>query len=691
MRKQLGFLILGAALGAVGTYALTERPVDAAFSAAPERDIGEVAPLSVQAAEQHRAERYAEITTIAETLALPTDFAQTEALYVIAGRSSSAELQDLIYDAARISERLDRSAALQILFLRLTELDPMSAVAIAQSPAFANERGFERAVWENWGRVDLDAALDAASGLSGADRRRAARSLYASLRGIDDTQAQYIESTLGIAPDSNARMLRIAALAQDNPIEALAYVESFPNTQERYQYASSLAMTLAQRLGPEQASQYSELVQDELVRQVYVATLNNLRARNDPASALERVLSDRITDQSRRSAAQAYQQLVAQDLDAAETWFQRASDPRLKDTFGQLLAARMAAEDPTRALAWVKANDTGRQHKLLGTVLTQVARNDPELALMEAQTIAHYQTRESTLSSVMRSVASDDPVRAAQLIEMLGDSGSRQSLITLVAQQWAQRDWRSAYDWIDSTDVPNRRAALDSIGTTLLNKDLDAAAELLTRLPESSSASLRLQIASRYAQQRSVAEAERFVSQFAGDADYAQLLGNVATAAAAQDSTAAIRIARRIESAELRDRIYSETLSQQANRDPLGAMQQLDLISTEAARSSAMQMIINRWQRSDPTAAMDYVENLPAGQTRDMGISTAIRSLEPGSDRAMALARSIANAQLRQQTIMNQFYRVANNDPARAQRLLGSVDLDPEYRRQIQSMIDSNR
>lgn len=691
MRKQLGFLVLGAALGALGTYALTDRPVDAVFSVPPERDIGDVAPISVQAAEQHRAERYAEITTIAETLALPTDFAQTEALYVIAGRSSSAELQDLIYDAARIEERLDRGAALQILFLRLTELDPMSAVAIAQSPAFVNEKGFEYAVWENWGRIDLDAALAAAKQMSGADRHRAARALYASLRGIDDTRAQYIETSLGIAPDRNAQMLRIAALAESNPVEALAYVETFSNQQERLQYVGSLAMTLMQRFGFEQASQYATLLQDGSSRQVYESTLNNLQARRDPTAALEQVLAGPVTNRTRGAAIQAYQQLLAQDLDAAEAWYRRTEDRDLKQNFAHFLARSMTTKDPQRAIAWAKSEDPNGASQLLNVVLTQVAERDPETALLEAQAMPHYGMRRSALSSIINKTANGDPARAAQLLTLLGDTGHRQELVATVAQHWGRRDWRAALDWVESSDVPNRRAAINSVGMALLRTDLDSAEAFLARVPSESSTALRLDIATRYAEQRSVDRAAQFISQFENEADYPQLLASVATAAAVNEPDAALDFAQRIGDDRLRDGVLSTVLSQQSLRDPQGALQRLDLMSTEQGRLTATQRIINTWQRQDLDGALTYVTNMQSGPTRDHGLSAIIRSLEPGSERALSLARSISDREVRDQALVSQFYTLAANDPARAQQLLSGLDVAPRYERQILEIIDANR
>ena len=98
----------------------------------PIRDLDNVPRMSDAIAKQYREDRYDNLRTIEQILALPTDFARTEALYMLAGRSDSGSVQNLIYEANRIASAIDRDTALTILFSRLTELDPPSALAVAR-------------------------------------------------------------------------------------------------------------------------------------------------------------------------------------------------------------------------------------------------------------------------------------------------------------------------------------------------------------------------------------------------------------------------------------------------------------------------------------------------------------------------------------------------------------------------------
>ena len=162
MARVLISLIVGSLVGAVLTLALM-RLAPSADSPAPApaviRDIVEVPVMTIAEAESHRADKFDRIRTIEDTLALPGDFSQTEALYVLAGRGDSAEVQDLINQSNRIADPTDRNAALSILFLRLAELDPLSALTMSRMRGFGNSRNLEDIIWRTWSKPDLDAAI----------------------------------------------------------------------------------------------------------------------------------------------------------------------------------------------------------------------------------------------------------------------------------------------------------------------------------------------------------------------------------------------------------------------------------------------------------------------------------------------------------------------------------------------------
>ena len=126
------------------------------------RDITDVPKVTEAVADQHREERYANLKSATEIMALPTEFARLEAMYALAGRSGSAAVQDLIFEADRVADVQQRESLLNVLFYRLTELDPRSALALTQVDSFKKTRSLEQTVWRAWARSDLDDALFAA-------------------------------------------------------------------------------------------------------------------------------------------------------------------------------------------------------------------------------------------------------------------------------------------------------------------------------------------------------------------------------------------------------------------------------------------------------------------------------------------------------------------------------------------------
>ena len=80
------------------------------------RDIVAVTQMTVDEGDKHREQSFEQLLTVEQVLALPTRFMRSEALHVLAGRSDSAAIQGLIFEANRVSDDSDRENALLILF-----------------------------------------------------------------------------------------------------------------------------------------------------------------------------------------------------------------------------------------------------------------------------------------------------------------------------------------------------------------------------------------------------------------------------------------------------------------------------------------------------------------------------------------------------------------------------------------------
>ena len=164
------------------------------------RDILDVPKMSVAAAEEHREDRYEALQSIDQIYALPSEFGRAEALYTLAGRSDSGAVQNLIFEANRIANTEERAGALNILFFRLAELDPRSALALTRTEYFRGDKNHERRVWISWGRRNLDDALAAANAETLSSRKSsAAQSLFVAFGYMGNEITDRIEKELGAA------------------------------------------------------------------------------------------------------------------------------------------------------------------------------------------------------------------------------------------------------------------------------------------------------------------------------------------------------------------------------------------------------------------------------------------------------------------------------------------------------------
>lgn len=682
-------LSIGALLGASATYYYLPTTPQARFAEAPVRDIQSAPEISVAEAETHRADRYASIRTIEDTLALPTDFAETEALFVIAGRADSDEVQNLIHQAARIQDRHDRQAALGILFLRLTELDPYSALAISRTPAFRSDESHERSVWVAWGRLDLDAALGAAAKGSPAEKNRAAQSLYAAMRIPDDQKMERIRSTLGVAPGRGARAQRLYALADESPAAAINYIESLTTPLEQTELYGWLAQHLS-RTDRIADANLEELIQSQRNRQIFKQYVMMYGAQRDPEAALQQYLSGPMNGRTHDQAYVAFQQLAQQDPETALNYLDKMPRGQARQNLVAMVAGVLAKTDPPRALEWARQNDPTGEQMALVQVIGQIAQSDPQLALTEAQAIENRYMRSQAISNVVLMAAQTDPARAATILATISDPDSRRSLLGQLGANWAQTDFEAAVAWTSSLQSDDQRMALTAMGQTLVHNNVDQAIELLDRFPQSNAGRLRSQIAQNLVLHRSIDAAQSFIAQYKGSEAYDNLQVAVLSAAASTDPMRAMQLAKAVEDPRSRDQLYASIVGQQAARDPRQALQWMESISNPEARSQALSQIAMSWYSQDPSAARAWVQSLPRGATRDDVIVASSSTRHRSTAESLDLIQTIDDASKRKQAMLVLVQITARSNPAEAKRILTELELSDSERAQYQQMLDGN-
>ncbi len=688
MSRMLISLIVGLLLGAVITFFVVPRETPVSFGSAVERDDDYVPVISMAEVEVHREDSYESIETIDAVFALPTDFARSEALYVMAGREDTFGVHELIDQAIGITSPEDRRSAIGILLERLTELDPYDALETARQYPLASNPDFESGIWRAWGRLDLEHALTAAENGTRLERNNAAQALYSSVRNFDAATFAQIESALGIGPDSGIRAKQIYALAAESPAAAIAFIESQGSHNEQREQIAILARYLM-RLDMSQHQGFVDLVSSDYNRQALQQYLASYGAVADPASALADFEREPANSRYQMQAYNALQTLSREDPEAAIQYVENLTDRNSRRRLIAIVAQGVAAEDPQRALAWAAEFSTGAERSSATmAAIAQIAQTDPQLAVSEARSIDNPSIRNRAMQSAIAVAAQRDPIGSVELLSYVTDEDTRYALLGQVAQTWGQRDFDSATQWIATLGTDEQRVAIQGMAQRFVRQDVGRAIALDQQFPDSASSGLRSQIASSLVQQQSVEAANAYISQYKGTPEYSRLQVSTISAVAQSDPDKAMRMIDGIEEKEYRDQLISGVIARKANDDPRLAMQWAEGISDAAVRQQALGQVATVWSRNDPDQAEAWLQGLPRGATRD----SAIVALTSGQNRvdsnSLELINTIDDKAKRKQATAMYVQRVAYMRPGEAERILATMELSDTERRQFQRFID---
>ncbi|MEM8817072.1 MAG: hypothetical protein AAGE85_14695 [Pseudomonadota bacterium] len=687
MKKFALILALGFCLGGIVGYLLAGTvsglSPESRFAAPPVRDLTDSNSVTVERTEALRKDRFSAIQSIEDTLALPSDFAETEALYVLAGRSNADELQDLIYQASRIRENQDRNYALGILLGRLTELDPRSAIAIAASPMLKGQYPHEREAWIAWARLDFEAALSAAKETSGERRNRVAQALYRSLREPDAARDRQILTALGRRPSMNTNAQRVSWLAETSPASAVAYIETLDSLSAQQSAVRVLASSL-QRSGADNIEDVAQLLSSPVLRRLLASSIRYQAARRDPEALLSRLAAKGTLGQSEelQQALAAFGQLALSDPERARQLAEQVDGGRNRQVV-QTVAAVLVQVDPAGALEWVRERDQTPGQEMLISVLTQMATDNPDLAMAEAQLIGNERLRERAVSNIVQTSASADPAKAAELLEFVSNPRQRLRAINQLAQQWSRVDLEGALAWQSRLPADEQQPVLQQMVGALLYSDPDAAISLLPRLDAQSTAGVASSVVGVLSQQRSHAEAMAFVERYRDQPYYDSLKMQALSSLAVSDPDRAMALLRSSPAGAERDQALTHVAQQAAGSDPRKALRWVAELSDENQRSQARALIANAWLQNDPVRALNWINSLPIGQERDTVLSMAAYSLDTSNvASATSLLGSIEDRNLRATSLANFAMQIYLSDPAAAERILNDVELPPEQRQQ---------
>ena len=668
---------VGAAVGVVAVSAL-------------KRDRVEQTPIQLEASDVSqetatamRAERFASVDSIQGVLALPGEFAELEALYALAARSSAADIEALLVQAASVPDPQRRDDFVRVLLTRLVAMDARRALAVVEGPLRRSGRNYQSFVWQQWARRDFDTALTAAA-LEDGHRVLRAKALYLSLADLDDPRAAEIESALGIPPDTSVRARNLERVYADGAEAMLAYVDGkTPWSREEAKVVARLlyaeyeadALTVLDQVG---SPVHRESLQRRLVERII---------QQDPLYIINTLGGQPSTGITTLDVQRAYSELAKTDPSGAMALLERLplSDRRMTET---MIVTEVAGVNVETALQMLDQLQYADRERTLSSIVMRHAENDIDLSLSLVDRIEDPMQQGLAMGGMAFSAPlARMPELAARVMAVDTQGGPaffRRNLIN----GWARRDPDGALEWVQSLPAEDQAELMGPIVAHVAKNDPQRAIDMALASTGPGSLRVKQQLAAALAANGSVEAAMSIASAVADPDVRVSLQRQALTQLARTDEAQALDLARGTGDTSLIDSVITSRLNKLSQTDPDAALARLNEITSPTARDNLERNLMRQLAAKDPARMRERIAAMPPGAGRDgalLGLSS--RTTTTPAD-ALSMIEEIESPTVKKQAQYRLVARVAQDDPGAARRMMNEMDLPDDTREQLNRLME---
>jgi len=722
--NRLSIAAIAAVFGILVGYALAvtlgnthgrsaPRTAPAAMRAAPVPfDYQAPAPkLSAEAARDHRQTHYEALASVDDVLELPTDFAQTEALYTLAGRADAEQLQDLIRESMNIAHRYDRSAALDILFSRYAELDAPAALAFLEQLDLDIDDMIAQSLFSAWVKQDLPGAVAGCNQIANVRvRKRAGYVILTTIARNDPGMLEAVAAQLSDRHDTAwIRSEMVGIHANYQPADALAQALQMNMNQGGHDAIRRVAVVWA-RNDPAAALGYASSIENDAQRQHFISAATGRWMEDDPDAALAALMAmpasrdkDRMLISGLGGYARSYPQEALQAVETLDgsirtqayqrvllSWSQDDPDAALgalaartlPDGVLETVIGDVARSYPEKALRFAQTLDENTRNGLLPNILSQLTATDPHRAIELARSTQAADQQARNLQLVLQQISQSNPALAARYIDELPSVDGKRQLYRQVASAMATNDPTAALAWAATLSGQAYTEAVMGMGERLAHNDPDLAASMLGQIRGAARESWIHSVTNAYAR-TDPRRALSWASQFKNEPGYANAISSVVFQLSRTDPQAALRVAGELP-AESREHATTMALSNWADQDPRAAARYA-AGTDESLRVSAVSSVISRWSKQDPAAAERWALTL-RGESRDRALLVlAGAGSGDWSERARLLNAISSDPQRESSAFLLYQMTVRRDGQQQADALLDALDISDEARARLRA------
>ncbi len=643
--------------------------------------------MTVEEADEHRNNDYVELNSLPAVLQLPTPFSRNAALYSLSSRASAGQLVGLVNEAARINDASTRRQFLGTLLARLVDVDPVLAVDVAYGLESADRERWIAQVWTVWSTADLDAALDRASRIGNRDDRYRAAIAMFRAHGFVETKS-VLRISEALGIEPDATVkLEYVTFLAEHDLEGAV---NYVRELPAGMTRQRGTMALAQSLSAFKSDQLSELLAstgNDDITRMLEMQMRAFGVQADPESAVLATLNGSGQDDG--MFHMAAQSLAESNLPRAIELLELATSPRHRQVLSSSIAQIYANRDPEGALAWARSSNLPKHQRdeLEATVIMAMAKDQPELAFSIAREAAAQGANFQPVQTVLNAIVQTDPGKALSLLESLPDTQMNAQTRQMVLQNAAFREPETALNWVLADPSRVDRSSMIAIGRTLARHDVNLAIAALPRIDEGSREIWHVAIVGQLVQNGDLDAATQFTNRLRGTASYAQTQSTLVQHLAQTNPDRAFMMLDGMSAGPARDAATS-TLANMSAGSPEKALSLASSIEDQNMREHTMRNVLTQWSSHDPSGAEAWVSRMPSPDDRDTAYQALSHSHWADADRAMQLTNRIQDESRRVSAQWSIIHQQARRNPDTLERLLEQSSLSEEQKRHLRERVE---
>jgi hypothetical protein len=375
--------------------------------------------------------------------------------------------------------------------------------------------------------------------------------------------------------------------------------------------------------------------------------------------------------------------LAQSDPKAALEWLGRLPSGTARAQAAQSLVWQLPLEDMESADALLGMVPANQRDHVQGSLLNRLAEHDFDAALSWLKQMPDGRGKQQALNQFSWRWIQTAPAAAAEYASTLPPGRSRDDFLRNVAMQWSNQDPEAAVRWATALDDPRvKQQALTAALGSWSGQEPQAAATYVAGLPPG-----RLQneaavsVAANWAGEDPAAALD-WVRGFGDDPTRRNALQSVISRWATDDPAGAGAWVQSQPAGAERTEIAAGLARNLAWSNPTEAVRWADFVGTDSAEfRSIASTLASAWANQDPKAGGDWLKSLPAGEAREMAVSSFVSAAAHSQPEvAAAWATTLSDENQRRTMVQMTFTQWAEQDAARAERWLQSVELPAEFK-----------